>query len=135
MPRPLHDRVWLLFPPADRTVGGILVRADGPDGWMDAVVVAMGPETPASLGVGVGDRVVAGVFDGMPVDVDGVRYRSVPADRLLAVIENSGPAPAYSRRKEVDMATKCGKKCAPAKRVTKGSVKRQRIDSTGKKGK
>lgn len=30
---------------------------------------------------------------------------------------------------------KCGKKCAPVKRVTKGTSKRQRLDSTGKKGK
>lgn len=33
------------------------------------------------------------------------------------------------------MATKSCKKPVPAKRVSKGSVKRQRIDSTGKKGK
>ena len=135
MPRPLHDSVWLIFPSGGRTVGGVYRAPGEPDAWMDAVVVAAGPEVPASLGVGVGDVVVANVFDGMPVDVDGVRYRSVPAGKLLAVVELSGPAPAPSRRKEVDMATKSCKKCVPVKHVKKGSVKRQRIDSTGKKGK
>lgn len=135
MPRPLHDSVWLLFPPGDRCVGGVHMATDDPEKWMDAVVVATGPEVPVSLGVGVGDRVIAGVFDGMPVATDGVVYRSVPAAKLLAVIDNMEPASVFSRRKEVDMATKSCKKGVPAKRVTKGSVKRQRIDSTGKKGK
>ena len=135
MARPLHDRVWLLFPPETRCTGGVWERAGRADRWMDAVVVAVGPEVPASLGIGVGDRVVASVYDGMPVDYEGVRYRCVPAGKLLAAMEGPGPAPASSRRKEVDMATKSCKKCVPAKRVTKGSVKRQRIDSTGKKGK
>lgn len=135
MPRPLHDNVWLLFPPGDRCVGGVHTVEGDPERWMDAVVVAAGPEVPASLGVGVGDTVVANVFDGMPVDIGGRIYRSVPAAKLLAVLEGSGPAPASSRRKEVDMATKSCKKCVPVKHVKKGSVKRQRIDSTGKKGK
>lgn len=135
MPRPLHSDVWLLFPSSGRTVDGMYRAPGEPDAWMDAVVVAMGPEVPLSLGVGVGDIVVASAFDGMPVDFEGVRYRSVPAGRLLAVVDLSGPAPASSRRKEVDMATKSCKKCVPVKHVKKGSVKRQRIDSTGKKGK
>lgn len=132
-PRPLRGHVWLLFPSGSRRAGGVYVASDGPERWMDATVVAAGPDVPA--GVGVGDVVVANVFDGMPVDYEGVRYRSVPAGRLLAVVELSGPAPAPSRRKEVDMATKSCKKCVPVKHVKKGSVKRQRIDSTGKKGK
>ena len=93
MPRPLNDSVWLLFPSGDRKVDGVLVRTDDPERWMDAVVVAMGPGVPASLGVGVGDRVVARVFDGVPVELDGTVYRSVPAGKLLAVLESSGPAP------------------------------------------
>ena len=132
-PRPLHDHVWLLFPPVCRMASGVYQVADDPERWMDAVVVAAGPDVPPD--VGVGDVVVANVFDGMPVDYGGVRYRSVPAGRLLAVVDCSGPAPAPSRRKEVDMATKSCKKCVPVKHVKKGSVKRQRIDSTGKKGK
>lgn len=132
-PRPLHGHVWLLFPPETRRVDGVYRASDDPERWMDAVVAAAGPGIPAD--VGVGDVVVANVFDGMPVDYEGVRYRSVPAEKLLAVVELSGPAPASSRRKEVDMATKSCKKCVPVKHVKKGSVKRQRIDSTGKKGK
>lgn len=86
-PRPLHDNVWLLFPePAPRRVGGVYVPAGDPLDRMDAVVAAAGPEVPADLGVGVGDTVVASQFDGMPVFVDGVQMRSMPADRLLAVI-------------------------------------------------
>ena len=86
-PRPLHDSVWLLFPePAPRRVDGVLVPAGDPLDRMDAVVAAAGPEVPGDLGIGVGDTVVASQFDGMPVFVDGVQMRSMPADRLLAVI-------------------------------------------------
>lgn len=86
-PRPLHDSVWLLFPePEVERIGGVFVPAGDPLDRMDATVVAAGPEVPGDLGIGVGDTVVANQFDGMPVFVDGVRMRSVPADRLLAVI-------------------------------------------------
>lgn len=86
MQRPLHDNVWLLFPQGSRVVDGVLVRKEDEDSWMDAVVVAVGPEVPESLGVGVGDTVLANVFDGMPLDVDGVPLRNVPSGELLAVL-------------------------------------------------
>lgn len=85
MQRPLHNNVWLYFPPGERVVGGVLVRKEDEDAWMDALVVAMGPEVPASLGIGVGDTVLAGLFDGMPVFIDGVPLRKIPADKLMAV--------------------------------------------------
>lgn len=83
--RPLHDNVWLLFPQGDRIIDGVLVPKEDEDSWMDALVVAVGPEVPASLSVGVGDTVIADVFDGMPAAVEGVSLRSVPASRILAV--------------------------------------------------
>lgn len=83
--RPIHDNVWLLFPQGDRMIDGVLVPKEDEDSWMDALVVAAGPEVPASLGVGVGDTVVANVFDGVPAAVEGLPLRSMPAGRLLAV--------------------------------------------------
>lgn len=87
MQRPLHDNVWVRFPPGERVVDGVLVRKEDEDSWMDAIVVAVGPEVPASLGVGVGDTVLAGLFDGMPVFIDGVPLRNIPAGKLMAVFE------------------------------------------------
>lgn len=86
MQRPLHDNVWLYFPPGDRVVDGVLVHKEDADSWMDAIVVAVGPEVPVSLGVGVGDTVLASVFDGVPLALDGVQMRSVPSGRLMAVL-------------------------------------------------
>jgi co-chaperonin GroES (HSP10) len=79
--------VWLYFPPGERVVDGVLVHKEDEDSWMDALVVAAGPEVPASLGVGVGDTVLAGLFDGLPVFIDGVPLRSIPADKIMAVFE------------------------------------------------
>lgn len=87
MKRPLHDNVWLYFPLGGRWVGDVYVPSEEPDAWLDAVVVATGPEVPASLGVGVGDTVLAGLFDGPPVFIDGVPLRNIPADKIMAVFE------------------------------------------------
>lgn len=85
MPRPLHDRVWLLFPEGGyRNEGGVLVE-DEAELRLDATVVAAGPEVPADC-VGVGDRVLASMYDGMPVEHEGVAYRSVPYGEIMAVI-------------------------------------------------
>ena len=48
-------------------------------------MVAVGPEVPADC-VGVGDRVLASMYDGMPVEHEGVAYRSVPYGEIMAVI-------------------------------------------------
>lgn len=87
MQRPLRDNVWVRFPPGDRVVDGVLVRKEDEDSWMDAIVVATGSEVPASLGIGVGDTVLAGLFDGLPFFIDGVPLRNIPADKLMAVFE------------------------------------------------
>lgn len=87
MQRPLHDNVWLYFPLGGRWVGDVYVPSEEPDAWLDAVVVATGPEVPASLGLGVGDTVLAGLFDGPPVFIDGVPLRNIPADQIMAVFE------------------------------------------------
>jgi uncharacterized protein (UPF0261 family) len=113
-----------LFPDGDRDVNGVRVPAGDPPRWMDALVVAIGPEV---AGVGAGDMVIANMFDGLPVEYEGRIFRCVPSSRVLAVLEPN-------ERKEVAMKTS-SKKPVPAKRVSKGTVKRQRIDSTGKKGK
>lgn len=89
-PRPLHDNVWLLFASGDRDVGGVLSPQDRPEKWMDALVVAVGPEVPESAGFGVGDVVVANLFDGLPVDFEGRIYRRVPFSKVMAVLEPEG---------------------------------------------
>ena len=53
---------------------------------MDATVVAAGPEVPDCLEVGVGDTVIANIFDGLPLDLDGMWLRVVPAGKLMAVL-------------------------------------------------
>ena len=81
--RPLGDRVLLLFPEDEyRMDGGVLVN----DGHrLDALVVAVGPR--AKTEAGVGDRVVVDPdFHGIPVDYEGMRYREVSSERLLAVL-------------------------------------------------
>lgn len=86
MPRPLRDNVWLLFPDDEYLdEGGVLVKKSG-ELRLDATVVAAGPEVPAGL-VGVGDRVLASMHDGMPVEYEGRVYRSVPCSGILAVLE------------------------------------------------
>lgn len=87
MQRPLRDNVWLYFPPGERVVDGVLVRKEDEDSWMDAIVVAVGAEVPSVLGLGVGDTVLAGLFDGMPVFIDGVPLRNIPVWKLMAVFE------------------------------------------------
>lgn len=87
MTRPLRNNVWLLFPPAQRDVGGVVLAPEDPSAWMDAVIVAAGPGVPESLGIGVGDTVVANLYDGMPVEHEGGIYRCVPSSKLLAVLE------------------------------------------------
>lgn len=87
MQRPLHDNVWLKFPEGDRSIDGVLVRQEDTDSWMDALVVATGPEVPASLGIGVGDTVIANIFDGLPVFIEGILLRRVPAGQILAALD------------------------------------------------
>lgn len=85
MPRPLHDKVWLLFPESSyRNDGGVIVE-DKAELRLDATVVAAGPEVPADF-IGVGDRVLASIYDGMPVEHEGIMFRSVPYSDIMAVI-------------------------------------------------
>lgn len=84
-PCPLRDDAWLLFPEGDREVGGVRVPEGDPPKWMDALVVALGPK--AGKDFGVGDRVVANRFDGLPVEHEGRIYRCVPSSKILAVLE------------------------------------------------
>lgn len=86
-PRPLSDKVWLLFPNADKLVDnkGILTR-ERHDLRLDATVVAVGPEVPDHM-LGVGDKVIAKVFDGMPVEFEGIIYRCVSYTDILAILE------------------------------------------------
>lgn len=85
-PIPLRDNAWLLFPAGDRDVGGVRVPTGDPPRWMDATVVAVGPEVSAEIGAG--DRVVANMFDGLPVEYEGEIYRCVPSSKILAVLES-----------------------------------------------
>ena len=86
MPRPLRDNVWLLFPDDEyRDEGGVLVKKSG-ELRLDATVVAVGPEVPEGS-VGVGDRVLASMYDGMPVEYEGAVYRSVLYSGIMAVLE------------------------------------------------
>lgn len=84
--RPLNDKVLLLFPDSEEYVesaGGILVKRQA-NQRLDATVVAVGPLVPSDIRVG--DRVLAEPFSGMVCDYEGVRYREVPADQIMAVI-------------------------------------------------
>lgn len=83
MPRPLHDNVWLLFPEdAYLNEGGVMVKTEA-ELRLDATVVAVGAEVPPET-LGVGDRVLASMYDGMPVEYEGCLFRSVPYGSILA---------------------------------------------------
>ena len=83
--RPLNDKVLLLFPDDEvANEGGVLVRAPSVT-RMDAKVVGVGPLVPGDIRVG--DTVVVDPeFRGMPCDYEGVRYREVAAENVVAVL-------------------------------------------------
>lgn len=82
MPRPLHDNVWLLFPEDTYLDDGVMVKTET-GSRLDATVVAAGAEVPPET-LGVGDRVLASMYDGMPVEYEGCLFRSVPYGSVLA---------------------------------------------------
>ena len=82
--RPLGDKVLLLFPEEDRVEGGVIVDARLSAGRRsDCVVVAKGRRVPDDIGVG--DTVYADPLGGIPVGLDGVRYRLMGSNEVRAV--------------------------------------------------
>ena len=79
--RPVGDKVLLKFPDPERTAGGI-VMFDSSDRRMDAVVVAKGGRV--SERIQVGQTVVADRMGGIILRIDGVDFRLVPEDVILA---------------------------------------------------
>ena len=78
---PIGNNVLLCFPQEGELQDGVYVGKAYRD-RKDARVVAVGPKVRE---LRVGMTVVANVYDGLPHCEDGVEYRPVPEDRLLAV--------------------------------------------------
>lgn len=79
---PLGNNVLLCFPPEGELQNGIYVGKAYRD-RMDAKVVATGP---AVTELKVGMTVLANVYDGLPHCEEGVEYRLVPEDKVLAAV-------------------------------------------------
>ena len=81
---PIGNNVLLCFPQEGDLQNGICVGKAYRD-RMDARVVAVGP---AVTELRVGTTVLANVYDGLPHCEEGVEYRLVPEDKVLAVVSD-----------------------------------------------
>ena len=79
---PIGNNVLLCFPQEGELQDGVYVGKAYRD-RKDARVVAVGPKVRE---LRVGMTVVANVYDGLPHCEDGVEYRLVPEDKILAVV-------------------------------------------------
>lgn len=80
---PIGDKVLLAFPSEGRLENGVWVIGETAT-RMDAKVVAAGNRVS---GVRVGDTVIANRLSGVQVTEYGVRYRLVPENEILGVVE------------------------------------------------
>jgi chaperonin GroES len=95
--RPRGDRLLVKVEDAEaRTKGGILLPDAAKERPQTAVVAAVGPgrvsdsgELIPLVGIKKGDVVILSRYSGTEVKIDDDAYLIVPADEILAVIEES----------------------------------------------
>ena len=91
--KPLADRVVLRFVEAEETTkSGIILAAAAKEKPQIAEVVAVGPGglvdgKEVKMMLKVGDKVLTGKYSGTEVKVDGVEYKIVRQDDILAIVE------------------------------------------------
>ena len=91
--KPLGDRVVLKFCEAEETTkGGIILAAAAQEKPQTAEIIAVGPGgivegKEVKMMLKVGDKVLTGKYSGTEVKVDGVEYKIVRQDDILATID------------------------------------------------
>jgi len=91
--KPLSDRVVIKTVEAEETTkSGIILTAAAQEKPQIAEVFAVGPGgivdgKEVKMMLKVGDRVLTGKYSGTEVKVDGVEYRIVRQDDILAIVE------------------------------------------------
>ena len=91
--KPLLDRVVIKSVEAEETTkSGIILTASTQEKPQIAEVVAVGPGgvvegKEVKMMLKVGDRVLTGKYSGTEVKVDGVEYKIVRQDDILAIVE------------------------------------------------
>ena len=87
--KPMADNVLLKQNEAqETTVSGIILATTNKEKPAIYEVVAAGPGTKdVTMTVAAGDRVVVGKFVGSEIKLDGVEYKFVKHDEILAVVE------------------------------------------------
>ncbi len=91
--KPLSDRVVIKTVEAEETTkSGIILTAGAQEKPQIAEVIAVGPGgivegKEVKMTLKVGDRVLTGKYSGTEVKVDGVEYKIVRQDDILAIVE------------------------------------------------
>ena len=86
--KPMADNVLLKqHEAAETTVSGIILATTSKEKPAIYEVVSVGPGTKdVTMTVAVGDKVVVGKFVGSEMKLDGVEYKFVKQDDILAVV-------------------------------------------------
>lgn len=91
--KPLFDRVVIKTVEAEETTkSGIILTASAQEKPQIAEVIAVGPGgivdgKEVKMTLKVGDKVLTGKYSGTDVKVDGVEYKIVRQDDILAIVE------------------------------------------------
>ena len=86
--KPMADNVLLKEKVQETTVSGIVLATSNKEKPAIYEVVAVGPGTKdVTMTVKAGDSVVVGKFVGTELKLDGVDYKFVKQDEILAVVE------------------------------------------------
>ena len=86
--KPMADNVLLkAHEAAETTASGIILATSNKEKPAIYEIVSVGPGTKdVTMTVAVGDRVVVGQFAGSEIKLDGVDYKFVKQDDILAVV-------------------------------------------------
>ena len=86
--KPMADNILLKqHEAAETTVSGIILATTNKEKPAIYEVVSVGPGTKdVTMTVAVGDRVVVGQFVGSEIKLDGVDYKFVKLEEVLAVV-------------------------------------------------
>ena len=88
--KPMADNVLLKqHEAAETTVSGIILATTNKEKPAIYEVVSVGPGTKdVTMSVNAGDKVVVSKFDGHDVKLDGVDYKFVKLESVLALVED-----------------------------------------------
>ena len=86
--KPMADNVLLKqHEAAETTTSGIILATTNKENPAIYEIVSVGPGTKdVTMTVAVGDKVVVGKFSGNDIKLDGVDYKFVKQDDILAVV-------------------------------------------------